>query len=147
MRVTDHQSVHQNHHDAGDRADDRPMTVSDIEGSYVQIAELLHRFEWADRLLTGRYRRARFADVEGRVLDVACRTGTNFRYLPDDVDLVGMYVSSEMLSKAEHNLTQSDLSGRLHQMDAQDLEFPDNSFDTVISSLVTCTFPDPVVAL
>jgi ubiquinone/menaquinone biosynthesis C-methylase UbiE len=32
-------------------------------------------------------------------------------------------------------------------MDAQKLEFPDASFDTVTSALSTCTFPDPIQAL
>jgi ubiquinone/menaquinone biosynthesis C-methylase UbiE len=32
-------------------------------------------------------------------------------------------------------------------MDAQALDFPDDSFDTVISSFSTCTFPDPIAAL
>jgi ubiquinone/menaquinone biosynthesis C-methylase UbiE len=32
-------------------------------------------------------------------------------------------------------------------MDAQSLDFPDDSFDTVISALSTCTFPDPGAAL
>jgi ubiquinone/menaquinone biosynthesis C-methylase UbiE len=31
--------------------------------------------------------------------------------------------------------------------DAQTLPFRDKSFDTVVSSLSTCTFPDPVAAL
>ena len=32
-------------------------------------------------------------------------------------------------------------------MGAQDLAFPADSFETVISSLSTCTFPDPIEAL
>jgi len=32
-------------------------------------------------------------------------------------------------------------------MDAHKLEFPDASFDTVTSTLSTCTFPDPIQAL
>jgi ubiquinone/menaquinone biosynthesis C-methylase UbiE len=32
-------------------------------------------------------------------------------------------------------------------MDAENLEFPDGSFDTVLSALSTCTYPDPVKAL
>jgi len=32
-------------------------------------------------------------------------------------------------------------------MDAQHLAFRDDSFDTVVSTLATCTFPDPVQAL
>jgi ubiquinone/menaquinone biosynthesis C-methylase UbiE len=32
-------------------------------------------------------------------------------------------------------------------LDAEQLEFPDGSFDTVVSTLSTCTFPNPVKAL
>ena len=32
-------------------------------------------------------------------------------------------------------------------MDAEHLEFPDNSFDYVITTFVLCTIPDPVKAL
>ena len=125
----------------------RPMTVEEIRDAYAESADRLDRFEWAERLVTGRYRRDRFGDVSGRVLDVACGTGTNFRYLPDGVTLVGVDISPEMLAKAEDRLAGLDTDGTLHRMDAQDLAFADDSFDAVISALSTCTFPDPVVAL
>jgi ubiquinone/menaquinone biosynthesis C-methylase UbiE len=32
-------------------------------------------------------------------------------------------------------------------MDAENLAFPDRSFDTVVDSLSLCTFPDPLIAL
>ncbi|WP_092894069.1 class I SAM-dependent methyltransferase [Halopelagius inordinatus] len=123
------------------------MSVSEIKDSYAEYADRMHRFEWIDRVILGRYRRDRFGDVEGRVLDVACGTGTNFRYLPDAVDLVGIDVSPEMLANAEERLTELDIDGSLREMDAQELEFPDDSFDAVISALSTCTFPDPIAAL
>lgn len=123
------------------------MSVEEIEAAYADSADSLHKYEWINRLLTGSYRRQRFGDVSGRVLDVACGTGTNFRYLPETVDLVGIDVSPEMLAKAEATLDALDLDGTLQEMDAQDLDFRANSFDVVISSLSTCTFPDPVAAL
>ena len=123
------------------------MSVEEIQSSYAEYADWMHRFEWFDRLVTGRYRRHRFGDADGRVLDVACGTGTNFRYLPTHVDLVGIDISPEMLAKARETLDGLELDGTLRQMDAQALEFPDDSFDTVISSLSTCTFPDPTAAL
>jgi ubiquinone/menaquinone biosynthesis C-methylase UbiE len=123
------------------------MSVSEIRASYAEYADWIHRFEWFDRAVTGRYRRDRFGDVEGTVLDVACGTGTNFQYLPETVEIVGIDISPEMLANAEKQLTALGRDGSLRQMDAQDLDFPDNSFDTVISSLSTCTFPDPVTAL
>jgi ubiquinone/menaquinone biosynthesis C-methylase UbiE len=130
-----------------DAASLQPMSVSDIKDAYAEYADWMHRLEWLDRVVIGRYRRARFGDVEGRVLDVACGTGTNFRHLPDTVDLVGIDVSPEMLANAEEQLTELEIDGALREMDAQDLEFADDSFDAVISALSTCTFPDPMAAL
>jgi ubiquinone/menaquinone biosynthesis C-methylase UbiE len=135
---------------AADRADpagDRPMSLEDIRASYADYADWIHRFDRFDRLLTGRYRRRRFGTVDGRVLDVACGTGTNFRYLPSTVDLVGIDISPEMLAKAQDRLADLELDGTLYRMDAQDLEFDDDAFDAVVSALSTCTFPDPVAAL
>ena len=52
-----------------------------------------------------------------------------------------------MLAEAAQRLDDRPRETTLHEMDAQDLAFPDDSFETVISSLSTCTFPDPVEAL
>ena len=138
---------HQTDEQRASQQRDRPMSTTDIQESYARYADRIRRFEAVDRLVTGRYRRERFADVTGRVLDVACGTGPNFRYLPDTVDLVGIDISPEMLANAEERLDQRSIDGELRQMDAQNIEFPDDSFDAVISALSTCTFPDPVAAL
>ncbi|WP_241432794.1 class I SAM-dependent methyltransferase [Natrinema pellirubrum] len=140
-------SNHQPHGNDTDPASNRPMSVSEIEESYAEYADRMHRFEWLDRLFIGRYRQAQFGDVDGKVLDVACGIGTNFRYLPETVELVGIDISPEMLANAEKRLTKLGMEGTLREMNAQGLEFPDNSFDTVISALSTCTFPDPIAAL
>lgn len=123
------------------------MSLEEIRDSYADCADWMARFDWLDRRLTGRYRRRCFGDAEGRVLDVACGTGANFPYLPSSVDLVGIDISPEMLSKARNRLETLEIDGRLEVMDAQDLAFDDDSFDTVISSLSTCTFPEPTAAL
>ena len=81
------------------------------------------------------------------MLDVACGTGTNFPYLPSSVELVGIDISPEMLAKASDRLATLGIDGEVQQMDAQELAFPDDRFDAVVSALSTCTFPDPVVAL
>lgn len=151
--MTDHQRQARPRHDDTQSGIDtttrmkRSMSVADIRSVYANYADWIHRFELADRLITGGYRRDRFGDVDGRVLDVACGTGTNFRYLPETADLVGVDISPEMLAKANDTLAELEVDGTLREMDAQDLEFNDNSFDAVISSLSTCTFPDPVAAL
>ena len=132
---------------AGDPADDRYMSTEEISEVYAERAEWFDRLDVLDRLLTGRYRRRAFSKASGRVLDVACGTGVNFPYLPDADAVVGIDASPEMLAKAQRRLEDLDLEGEVFEMDAQDLAFADDEFDTVISSLSTCTFPDPVAAL
>lgn len=135
----------------GDRpADESPdgtMTLTDIQESYAGYAKWIARLDWLDRLITGRYRRKQFSQASGRVLDVACGTGTNVRYLPESVDLVGIDISEEMLAEARDELDRLDRDGTVVRMDAQALEFDDDSFETVVSSFSTCTFPDPTAAL
>ncbi|SFC20210.1 phosphatidylethanolamine N-methyltransferase /phosphatidyl-N-methylethanolamine N-methyltransferase [Halobiforma haloterrestris] len=132
---------------AGEPAGPRPMSLEEIRESYADCAPWMDRFDWLDRRLTGRYRRELFGDASGRVLDVACGNGVNFPYLPSDVDLVGIDISPEMLASARERLDDLEVDGTVRRMDAGDLAFDDDSFDTVISSLSTCTFPDPVAAL
>lgn len=145
--ATDSSDRSQSPRDSRDPAGNRSMSVEEIQSAYADYADWMNRFDRVDRLLTGRYRRRQFGDAEGRVLDVACGTGTNFPYLPNGVDLVGIDVSPDMLAHARERLDGLDLDGDLRRMDAQALEFPDDSFDTVVSALSTCTFPDPVAAL
>ena len=52
-----------------------------------------------------------------------------------------------MLEVARKTATQNELSVNFAVMDAEHLEFPDATFDTVVSTLSTCTFPNPVKAL
>jgi ubiquinone/menaquinone biosynthesis C-methylase UbiE len=125
---------------------DRPMTTSDIADAYASRADTIGKWEFLDRAVTGRYRR-HFELADGRVLDVACGTGPNFHHLEDATEVVGIDVSPDMLAHARETLRSLDVDGDVYEMDAQDLAFPDDSFDTVVSSLSTCTFPEPIAAL
>lgn len=102
---------------------------------------------WLIRRLERRTRRHQFGDATGRVLDVACGTGENFAYVPDVADIVGIDVSAPMLRQSRERAGDVGREVELEQMDAQRLSFADDSFDHVISSLSTCTFPDPIEAL
>jgi ubiquinone/menaquinone biosynthesis C-methylase UbiE len=123
------------------------MSTREVGATYDAHAATFARFDRLDRLLTGRLRRRQFGAATGRVLDVACGTGTNFPFVPESADLVGVDVSAGMLAHARETLADLGRDGDLYRMDAQRLAFPDDSFDTVVSALSTCTFPDPVAAL
>lgn len=87
-----------------------------------------------------RSRLLRFA--AGRVLEVAAGTGVNMKHYPPGANVVVVDLSPAMLARA-----RSRGAPKVAVMDAGRLAFEDGSFDTVVSTLGTCTFPDPVEAL
>ena len=125
----------------------RSKSAEEIADAYADVADKLARWRQLDRLFAGQYRRRQFEHANGRVLDVACGTGRNFRYLSSSIEVVGIDISDEMLVHARDELDRLGLDGTVRQMDAQALDFSKNSFDTVISSFSACTFPNPIVAL
>jgi ubiquinone/menaquinone biosynthesis C-methylase UbiE len=96
----------------------------------------------------GRLRRKIFSNAHGHILDVACGGGENFRHIhhPGST-FTAIELSPYMLGQAKKRAEKLGMNINLQVMDAQNLEFPDATFDTVISALSTCTFPDPVRAL
>jgi ubiquinone/menaquinone biosynthesis C-methylase UbiE len=125
----------------------RPDTLDDIRETYAEQADRFDRMQWLNKRLTGGFRGRLFGRADGRVLDVACGTGLNAHYVPPETTYVGVDLSPDMLSKARAGVGDRDRVEGFHEMDAQRLAFADDSFDTVISSLSTCTFPDPDRAL
>lgn len=95
-----------------------------------------------------KYREKALGLAKGKVLEVGVGTGKNLPYYPKDVEVVGIDFSRNMLKKAEERRRKLGLENvRLLYMDAQDLEFEDNTFDTVVSTFVFCTVPDPIKGL
>lgn len=105
--------------------------------------------EWSREVLlgVGKKRKALFARATGNVIDVGCGYGINFPYLINATQITGVDFSSVMLERARETIRRSKVPVDLRQEDAEHLDFPDNSFDTVISSLSTCSFFKPVHAL
>ena len=105
--------------------------------------------EWSREILFGvaKQRKKLFAQASGDVLDVGCGYGMNFPYLTNATSITGIDFSSVMLDKARATMRGSTIKVDLREGDAEALAFPDNSFDTVISSLSTCSFYNPINAL
>lgn len=80
-----------------------------------------------------------------RILEVGVGTGLSLGMYPNDVKVVGIDLSQHMLDRAkvkaaEENYPQVEA---LLQMDAQQMSFPDNSFDKVVAMYVASVVPDP----
>lgn len=85
--------------------------------------------------------------AEGDVLEIAVGTGRNLRHYPDAVNLTGIEFSPAMLEIARKAAADLGRTIDLRGGDAQALEFPDESFDTVICTLALCTIPDERAAV
>jgi ubiquinone/menaquinone biosynthesis C-methylase UbiE len=96
-----------------------------------------------ERALLGDGRRWVASHARGATLEIAIGTGRNLPYYPDSVRLVGIDLSPAMLALAEERARRLDRPVELQVGDAQSLAFPDESFETVVSTLSLCTIPDP----
>ena len=125
------------------------MTASKLQDAYDEIADQYEKKLWFDQHILGvaRLRKKLLSKATGKILDVACGTGLNIPFFPAGSDITAVDLSPNMLEVARANATKHGLNVNLAVMDAEHLEFPDASFDTVVSTLSTCTFPDPVKAL
>ena len=85
--------------------------------------------------------------VTGRVLDVGVGTGRSLEHYPADVIVDGIDLSPEMMARARARADTLGIELRLHEMDAQHLDFADDTFDSVAFNLCLCTVPDPEAAV
>jgi ubiquinone/menaquinone biosynthesis C-methylase UbiE len=83
----------------------------------------------------------------GRVLEVGVGTGKNFPYHPAEAEVTGIDLSNRMLIRARQKAGQLGRPIELREMDAQGLDFPNDSFDAATATFVFCSVPDPVQGL
>ena len=82
-----------------------------------------------------------------RALEVGVGTGKNLPYYPREIELTAIDFSPGMLKRARKKASTEDARVALIEMDVQQLDFPDNYFDTVFAMFVFCSVPDPVAGL
>jgi phosphatidylethanolamine/phosphatidyl-N-methylethanolamine N-methyltransferase len=87
--------------------------------------------------------------IGGRVLEVGVGTGISLPLYSPNVRIFGTDISEAMLNKAKQRVAEGRLKNieGLSVMDAEKLEFPDNSFDVVMAQYVVTAVPNPEAAL
>ncbi len=101
-------------------------------------------FDWA---LFGGGREWVCSQAQGDVLEIAVGTGRNLRHYPDGLNPTGVEFSPAMLEIARKRAEELGREIDLRVGDAQALDFPDASFDTVVCTLALCTIPDDRAAV
>lgn len=117
-----------------------------IKKRYNRIAGVYDFLDQPMEMGFAKWRKKMLAEATGKTLEVGIGTGKNLPFYPKDVELTGIDFSEKMIEKAR-NKTNRPAKTQLLEMDAEKMSFEDNTFDTVVTSCVLCSVPDPVLGL
>lgn len=124
------------------------MELREIREVYRRMAGC---YDWAElpveMAVVSRLRRGLLSRARGRVLEVAAGTGRNLASYPRACRLAAADLSPAMLARARRRAARLGRPAMFAILDGQRLPFRDGAFDTVVTTLSTCTIPDPVGAL
>jgi ubiquinone/menaquinone biosynthesis C-methylase UbiE len=85
--------------------------------------------------------------VTGEVLEVAIGTGLNLEHYPPGVHVTGVELSQDMLAIARQRADDLGRHVDLRVGDAESLDIPSATFDTVVCTFSLCAIPDHRKAL
>ena len=100
-----------------------------------------------DFFLFRRHRKQICAQASGNVLEIGIGTGKNLHLYKENCQITGIDISTGMLDIAERRAKRLHKPIRLMHMDAHELNFPDQHFNSVVSTLSLCTVVDPIAVL
>ncbi|MDR0139396.1 class I SAM-dependent methyltransferase [Metabacillus idriensis] len=108
--------------------------------TYDRIREKEIQRKWREKLMK---------EAKGSVLEIAVGAGGNFPYYnPEEIGKVtAVDFSPKMLEKARAAAHQYHLPVELIESDIDQLEFEENQFDTIVSTLSFCGYPEPLQTL
>jgi ubiquinone/menaquinone biosynthesis C-methylase UbiE len=112
-----------------------------------RAAKALDSKDRGEEIRYGPYKRSLFAKARGKTMLVAAGTGIDFKYLPAGIEVTAVDFSPRMLAFAKKRIGDSSSPIELVEADVTALAFPDQSFDTVITSCTFCSVPDPIQGL
>jgi phosphatidylethanolamine/phosphatidyl-N-methylethanolamine N-methyltransferase len=128
------------------------METRDIEATRKRYNRIAPVYDFMESLIErSRYsgwRQLLWSKVEGQIiLEVGVGTGKNFPFYPPGSDMTAIDFSEKMLDRAREKAKKQDIEIALRQMDVQNLSFEDDTFDTIVSTFVFCSVPDPIKGL
>ncbi|WP_234573499.1 class I SAM-dependent methyltransferase [Rhodohalobacter sp. 614A] len=106
--------------------------------------------EWPiERIWYNRWRKMIWDQVKGqKVLEIGVGTGKNLPYYSEHLQITAIDLSPGMLKRARKKLTKQEGQHVVFkEMDTQNLEFDNDSFDEVMATFAFCSVPDPVLGL
>ena len=121
-------------------------TDNKIAKRYNRIAGIYDIMEAPMEKLFSKWRREMLKDASGKTLEVGIGTGKNIPWYPRNIELTGIDFSPKMVEIARRKAKNTD-NVKIVEMNAENMDFSDDSFDTVVTSCVFCSVPNPVKGL
>jgi ubiquinone/menaquinone biosynthesis C-methylase UbiE len=87
------------------------------------------------------------APLTGDVLEIGVGEGANLPFYGEQVRLVAVEPHAARAEAARRTAARLGLAARIETASAEQLPFPDQGFDHVVSSLVFCSVSDPALVL
>ncbi len=121
------------------------MDIQSVQTSYARWAPIYDR-TFGAATNVGRKRAVEYINTRsGSVLEVGIGTGLSLQHYKPDLEVTGIDFSAEMLAKAQAKVSDNSLNHviELRQMDARELDFPDDHFDTIAAMHIVSVVPEP----
>ena len=106
--------------------------------SLAPVTSLSDRLAWRRRLV---------APLRGHVLEIGCGSGSNFRHYDASCRVRAIEPDAMRIRQAREVIPQASACIQLYRARAEQLPFPDGTFDAVFSCLVLCSVTDQTEAL
>src|ERR1700758_302659 len=107
-----------------------------------------HAMAKTEKAGLGAHRQTLLAGATGDVLEIGAGTGTNLPYYGEGVRTLTLAEPEKpMVRRLQKRILERRPGAELLRAPAEDLPFKDDSFDTVVATLVLCTVDDQPRAL
>ncbi len=119
-----------------------------LQAKYNVTASFYDILDYPWERIYRKWRPALVGDLRGKVLEAGVGTGRNLEFYHEDVELVGIELSNQMLRNAEKRITNARCKVRLINEDATVMQSIDsNQFDWIFSTFMCCVMPDEIQTL
>ncbi len=105
-------------------------------------------------IIAGYFRTFRSTSIKGlklrnedKILILGAGTGLDLEYLKEYSNITAVDITPSMLTKLKHRTNALGIRLETYEMDAANLDFPDNHFDAVILHLIVAVIPNPIACL
>ncbi|HEY5674798.1 MAG TPA: class I SAM-dependent methyltransferase [Malonomonas sp.] len=108
---------------------------------------MAHAYDWAmqrsERLCLSSWRAELLSNAQGRVLEIGAGTGINLQHYPPQTELILSEPDRHMRGKLQRRLQKNNQDQRqLVNWSADAIDRPDDSVDSIVSTLVLCSVSD-----